>query len=203
MSRPALLTALLLIAAPAMAQDRPPIMPTRDVSVTYRMLGGQGPQAQQPFVISWNTQLGAMRSDMPGGMGWMVAEPRQGRAFMVMEQQRMVMDLPVGQVMQQHMNSPTATFRREGNATVAGLPCTIWIVEDRGNTGRACVTADGVSLRVEGTAAGGQTGGMEATAVSFGPQDPARFQRPQGYQSMQMPGGPPPGARGGAATTPR
>jgi hypothetical protein len=187
--------ALLLLAAPAAAQDRPPLTPTRDVAVTYRLLGG-GPQAgQQAIVIAWNAQLGAMRSDMPGGMGWMVADPRQGRAFMVMEQQRMVMDLPVGQVMQQHMNSPTATFRREGSATVAGLPCTIWAVEDRGNRGRSCVTADGVPLRAEGTAAGGQSGGMEATQVTFGPQDPARFQRPQGYQAMQMPQGMPPGAR--------
>ena len=47
-------------------------------------------------------------------------------------------------------------------------------------------------LRAEG-AHQGRRGGMEATQVSFGAQDPARFQRPQGYQTMRMPQGMPPG----------
>lgn len=189
-----LLPALLLLAAPAAAQERPPITPTRDVAVTYRVLGGApGAAGSQAIVISWNASLGTMRSDMPGGMGWMVADPKNGRAFLVMEPMRAVMDMPIGQAMQQHMNSPSATFRRDGTATVAGLPCQVWIVQDGGNRGRSCITTDGVPLRVEGTAAQGQTGGMEATQVAFGPQDPARFQRPAGYQTMTAPQGMPPG----------
>jgi len=186
--------ALLLFASPAMAQDRPPLTPTRDVAVTYRLLGGGGggPMAQQGIVIAWNAQLGVMRSDMPGGLGWMVTDPKNGRAFMVMEQMRMVMDVPFGQMMQQYMNSPTATFRREGTDTVAGMSCTIWTVQDQGSTGRSCITSEGVMLRAEGTHQG-QSGGMEATQVAFGPQDPRRFQRPQGYQTMQTPQGLPPG----------
>jgi hypothetical protein len=34
---------------------------------------------------------------------------------------------------------------------------------------------------------------MEATQVTFAAQDPRRFQRPAGYQTMQMPQGMPPG----------
>ncbi len=192
--------ALLLIASPALAQDRPPLTPTRDVAVTYRVIGDAAQRAPQggpgsAITISWNAAQGLMRTDMPG-MGWMVADPRQGRAFMVMEAMKSIMDVPLGQAMQQQMNSPTATFRREGTATVAGLPCTIWFTQDGPSQGRSCITAEGVVLRAEGTHQG-QTGGMEATQVSFGPQDPARFPRPAGYQSMQMPQGMPPGPGGG------
>ena len=50
-------------------------------------------------------------------------------------------------------------------------------------------SADGVMLRAEGTHEG-QTGGMEATRVDYAAQSAARFERPQGYQSMQMPQAP-------------
>jgi hypothetical protein len=76
---------------------------------------------------------------------------------------------------------------------VAGLPCTLWRVQDGNSQGRSCITADGVMLRAEGSHQG-QSGGMEATQVSFAPQDAARFQRPQGFQALQGMPGMPPGA---------
>ncbi|WP_237215319.1 DUF4412 domain-containing protein [Falsiroseomonas oryziterrae] len=205
MRRTALATLLVVVALPAAAQERPPLTPTRDVAVTYRVIGAGAqqipPGAPNSMTISWLAAQGLMRSDMPGGMGWMVADPRNGRAFMVMEPMRAIMDIPAAQAMAQQMNSPTATFRREGTATIAGQQCTVWVVQDGGSQGRSCVTADGVVLRAEGTHQG-QTGGMEATAVQFGPQDPARFQRPAGYQTMQMPQGMPPGMGGPAPGRP-
>jgi hypothetical protein len=189
MRRRLLPVALLLAATPAVAQDRPPLTPTRDVAVTYRVTGSGAPQGVPPVVVAWNAAGGLMRSEMPG-MGWMVADLRAGRAFMVMEPMRAIMDIPPGQVGQALSYSDKASFRREGTATVAGLTCTIWFVQDGSTQGRSCITAEGVMLRAEGTHQG-QSGGMEAVQVSFGPQDPARFQRPQGYQSMQgMPGMP-------------
>jgi hypothetical protein len=191
----ALALATLLLASPALAQDRPPLMPTRDVAVTYRVTGAGAQQGMPPMVVSWNASRGLMRSEMPG-MGWMVVDTRGGSGFMVMEPMRAIMDVPPGQVNQALTHSDKATFRREGTATVAGLACTIWAVQEGASQGRSCITAEGVMLRAEGTHQG-QSGGMEATQVSFGPQDPARFQRPQGYQSMQgmpgMPGARPPG----------
>lgn len=191
MPRPALAALLTLAAAPALAQDRPPMTPTRDVAVTYRMLGDMPAGAPQSLGMAWHAASGLLRTDMPG-MGWMVADQRNQRGFMVMEQMRMVMDIPMQQAGQQHGPPPGATFRREGTATVAGHPCTIWFYQDGASQGRSCVTADGVMLRAEGTHQG-RSGGLEATQVTYGPQDPARFQRPQGYQTMQVPQGMPPG----------
>ena len=190
--RALLLAALLCAGAPALAQERPPLQPTRDVAVTYRFLQGMPQGGPASMTMAWHAETGRLRTDMPG-MGWMVADQRAGRAFMVMEQMRMVMDVPAQEGALERMQpSPRATFRREGTATVAGHPCTIWHYRDGASEGRACITADGVMLRAEGTHEG-QRGGMEATQVAYGRQDPARFQRPQGYQTMQMPQGMPPG----------
>lgn len=181
--RRCLALAALLLALPAAAQDQPALTPMRDVAVTYRQIGGGGQPGMPSIVIAWNAGSGLMRSEVPG-MGWTVMDLRSGGGFVVMEQMRMVMDLPAGQVPQLQGQSSKASFRQEGTATVAGLPCTIWAVQDGPSQGRSCITEDGVMLRAEG-AHQGQAGGMEAIAVSFAPQDPARFQRPPGYQSLQ------------------
>ena len=186
MRRPLLAALLSLAALPVAAQDRPPLYPTRDVSITYRFTGAQAQQVPT-MTMSWIAASRMMRMDM-GPMGYMVADHQNQRGFMVMPQARMIMDVPMQQAMQQYGPTETATYRRTGTATVAGHSCTIWSFEDRGNNGTACVTAEGVMLRAQGTSQG-QSGSMEATQVAFGTQDPARFARPQGYQSMQMPGG--------------
>jgi hypothetical protein len=179
------------LAEPATAQDRPPLFPTRDVSVAYRVAEAR-PGAAQPLpgmTLSWLAAAQMMRVDL-AGMGWMVADHRAQRGFMVMEQMRMVMNIPMDQVAGHTGLSPTARFRRTGSATVAGHGCTVWSFEDGNDRGTACITADGVMLRAQGTAQG-QSGSMEATQVTYGAQDPARFRVPAGYQSMQMPQGMP------------
>jgi hypothetical protein len=202
MRRTMIAALLSLAASPVVAQDRPALFPTRDVAVTYRITGAQ-PQAQgmQSLTIAWLAAAQTMRMDM-AGMGYMVADHRNQRGFMVMEQARMIMDVPMQQAMQQYGPSANATYRRTGTDTVAGNRCTVWTYEDRGNSGTACITTEGVMLRAQGTSQG-QSGGMEATQVAFGTQDPSRFQRPQGYQSMQIPGGAMPGGRPPAGAPPK
>jgi hypothetical protein len=193
------LTALLLagLAAPAAAQTRPPaVTPTRDVSIAYRIAGTTPVEMR----ISWLVARNLMRMDMGGGQGWMLVDTRAGSGVMIMENQRMIMDLPANQMPPTGMvESQTARYTREANARIANTDCTNWRVEDRGESARICLTTDGVMLRVE--ALSGDTaarGVMEATSVSFAPQDPARFTRPAGYQSFQMPAGLPQGLLEGA-----
>jgi hypothetical protein len=194
----ALATFASLATLPAVAQDRPPLFPTRDVAVTYRISGAQAQAGMQQMTIAWMAAQQVSRMDM-GAMGYMVADHRNQRGFMVMPAQRMIMDVPMQQAMQQYGPTASATYRRTGSDTVAGIACNVWTFEDRGNSGTACVTADGVMLRAQGTSQG-QSGTMEATQVAYGAQDAARFARPQGYQAMQipgMPGGAMPGMPGG------
>jgi hypothetical protein len=188
--------AIILLSLPAWAQDRPQLTPARDVTVTYRTSGEGEAQEMQ---MSWLTARGLLRVDMPGGQGWLVTDTRGSSGFMVMEAQRTVMELPAGRnpgAMATLRDS--ARYTREGADRVAGLPCIVWRIEEGGATNRACVTADGVMLRA--ATGGARQAVMEAVSVRQAPQDPARFERPRGFQSFQMPGGVPQGA---GATLPR
>jgi hypothetical protein len=181
--------AAALLAGPALAQDRPALFPTRDVTVTYRMTGG--PQSGVEMAMSWLANGQLMRVDVPGGLGFMVSDHQNQRGFMVMEQQRAIMDIPMAQAAGAQEAMRNARFTRGANATVAGIACTNWTYETpQQPSGTACITADGVLLRSQVTM-GAQQMTMEAVRVDFAAQDPARYQRPQGYQSMQMPQMPP------------
>lgn len=201
--RHAPLAAILLsltASLPASAQDRPQLTPTRDVSVTYRTSGQDG-GAGQEMQMSWLTARGLLRVDLPRGQGWLVTDTRGSSGFMVAEAQRMVMDIPAG-----HHPAAGAVLResaryvREGNDRVAGLACTVWRIEGEGDTNRACVTADGVMLRAATAGSRQGQGVLEAISVRQGPQDPARFERPAGFQTFQVPSRVPQGA---GATLPR
>lgn len=207
---------LLLVAAPAGAQDRPAVLqPARDVTVTYRMQGGAGGPAEgQSMRMAWSVAEQRLRIDPPGG-AWVVIDRRDGQAFMVLDAQRLVMRMPLDAEMRQLLRAeppPGARFTRAGAETIAGLRCTAWRYEDGEQRGSACLTDDGVLLRGEGTAEG-RGGGLVATAVAYGAQDAARFRPPPGFQTMQLPGsaaglpGVPPGSSSppppGPPTAPR
>ena len=184
---------LALLPVAAQAQDRPQIFPTRDVAVTYRV-AGQGQQAE--LTLLWSAAQRMMRMNMPQGMGYMVADHQGRRGFMVMEQMRMIMDVPMQQAggMQQELEN--ARFTRGGSEKIAGHDCTVWRYQSASGQGEACITNDGVMLRGNGTARGAGAGRMQATRVVYAPQDAGLFQRPRGYQTMQMPQGMPQGIPG-------
>lgn len=195
--RLALLSGLMLMPAFASAQDRPQVTPTRDVEVTYRVSGGPDQAGPADVRLSWLKAERKLRMDIPGGIGWSLLDQRAERVVMVMDQLRMVAEVPV----QAGLAGPSplaamlphARFTRGAGARVAGQPCTIWRYQEGGNQGQACITADGVVLRGQGTH-GGRSGSVEATRVDYGPQDPARFRLPAGYRTMPMPAGLLPGA---------
>lgn len=189
--------ALLLLAAPAAAQDRPAITPTADAAITYRLSGSPGGAAASQLSelrMSFLAARQLVRVDAGPG-GFIIADGRARTGFMVIEAQRSVIELPAGNNAAAALPRESATYAREGADSVAGLPCTVWRVTDEGRTSRACLTADGLLLRAEG----GQ-GRMEAIAVSRAPLDPGLFERPAGFRAMQVPGGVPQGA---GATLPR
>jgi len=178
-----------LCALPALAQDRPEIFPNRDVAVTYRTSVEGRPADMR---MAWNAARRLMRMEMPTGQGYLILDQQAGTGFMVMQQMRMIMEMPAGQEAAARFAqaSQTARFTREGSDRVANLPCTNWKIEDGAETGRVCITADGVTLRAQ---PGNGRGEMEALAVEYATQDPARFARPEGFRNMQIPGAAQPG----------
>jgi hypothetical protein len=78
-----------------------------------------------------------------------------------------------------------ARAKRTGTDEVAGEKCAVWEIaaEAEGEAaGSACIARDGVPLRMT---SGGQTV-MQAKSITRGPQDPAQFAPPAGYEVVDM-----------------
>ena len=180
----------IALSLPAQAQEAPRLFPSRDVAVTYRVTSG-GPM--QEVTMAWAAAARLMRIELPG-MGYTIADFAGQKGFMVMQMpQPIVMDIPMAQAAAHMRALETARFTRLGADRVAGIACTNWRHESSQGSGTGCFTDDGVLLRSQGAAQGMQ-GGLEALNVTYGAQDVARFQRPAGAPSMQMPGGVLPGS---------
>ncbi|SHJ52022.1 Domain of unknown function [Roseomonas rosea] len=209
MLKPILTAAAAIIALPALvpdalAQNAPAhLRPTRDVSVTYRMEGGGMPQPQE-MRMAWDVSNNRQRVDPPGGQGWMLVDRKANTAVMVMDAQRMVMQMPPATVGAMTQDPPAGTaFTAKGTDRVAGQACNLWETTTPQGKSTVCLTGDGVLLRAltemaarPGLPQGG-TMRMEATEVRYGAPEASRFTVPQGYQTMQAPAGMP-GAPGGA-----
>ncbi len=175
---------LLAGIAPALAQERPATIPTRDVDVTYRM--GDGDQALTQR-MRWIAAQGLLRVDPPSPGLYMIVDYRTHRVAMVRDADREVLDLD-GQVatLPGNAGGPGARFTRSGQDQVAGLACTEWQTTDMaGDPTLVCITADGVLLRAR---IGGHTV-LQATSVTYGAQDLAAFQPPPGYAHVKQPAG--------------
>ncbi|MGC8468292.1 MAG: hypothetical protein ACP5NI_00155 [Acetobacteraceae bacterium] len=187
-----LLAAPLFAAGAARAQEHPLFEPTRDVAVTYQVTG-QGPSRQ--MTMDFAPSLHKMRINGMGP-GYMIIDHAAHEAMMVMPPQRMVVKMAGMDPWAQHWRAGADLhFTRAGSDTVAGVSCQIWHVTTSRGEGTACITADGVPLRMMGQ--GGK--GLVAVSVAYGPQPAALFAVPPGYRVMApppMPAGAP-GAPGG------
>ncbi|MBD0272284.1 MAG: hypothetical protein ICV73_10175 [Acetobacteraceae bacterium] len=186
----ALATTLLGLPAPpaAVAQTAagPVIAPTRDVAVTYRMTGKETGELR----VAWLVAEEKVRIETPRGV--IIQDGRESRDTVLMTEQRMFV---TGTSDRRRggggwsLAEPGDTVTREGADRVAGHECAVWRIEakkddpdDEPKVKRACVTADGVPLRVvEGEGGEGRTATV-ATRVEYGRQDPAQFRVPEGYR---------------------
>lgn len=191
-SLPALATAMLSLAtlaagtaaAQTQNQNRPPSFPTRDVVVTYRVLGNASPQTPREFTVAALASEGRLRVESPSMPAWGLADRRTGRTEMVMDSMRVVTPSPVRQdeAMRYLRMVESARLTGAGSATQAGQRCTNYRFDEGGQRGTACLTADGVLLR--GVNERGE--GLEATRVEYARQDPARFRVPEGYRRVDL-----------------
>lgn len=165
-------------------QARPPSFPTRDVVVTYRVLGNASPQTPREFTVAALAAEGRLRVESPSMPAWALADRRTGRTEMVMDSMRVVTPSPVRQdeAMRYLRMVETARLTGAGNSTQAGQRCTNYRFDEQGQRGIACLTADGVLLR--GVNDRGE--GLEATRVEYARQDPTRFRVPEGYRRVDL-----------------
>lgn len=186
--------AVMAAIAPALAQtpsaapDRPPMAPSREASVLYRMTKA----GSAPIEVRITTRAGGspMRIDLPDGAYMLVDQTARSMA-MVVPNEQMVMELPFqdGPQAQFQLNE-RMRFTRRGADTVATLRCATWdVVLDKAR-GAVCISNDGILLRSSGQDEAGQRTLVEAISVSFAPAPESDFTPPADFDRMAAPNGP-------------
>lgn len=195
MRHKALIAILSLLATAALAQERPSLLPTRDVQVVYKTLGHNAGHELTFSQAAGNPRIRVEGAQIPG---YAVIDRAMHATMVVMPAQRMVIDIAADRPSGQDFVLPDAQgrFTRKGLDKVAGLPCTVWDFDTGKDTGTACITADGVMLRTVNR--GGD--GLEATKLAYVPQPLALFAATPGYQKMTYPTGYAGAVKPGAAT---
>lgn len=189
---------------PALAQDRPPDVPTRDVTATYRVEGGPPGAGPQTIRMSYKVNGDRMRID-EDHVTYTIMDGASRRTYVVNVPEKAYFQVPFDPDQERGALPPGTKFTRMGTDTVAGLPCTIWRAQIDSSTSSACITSDGVMLRSEQPGPEGAVERLVATSVEYGPPPDSLFQPPAGYTRVQappmgpggMPGGAGPGAPGG------
>ncbi len=193
---------LVLISVPgavsARADDQPPLVPTRDVAITYHV---QDPQGTTRVVhMYFDAADQRVHIDMSSQPGFLVIDHKEGEVTMVNDATKSYVQVPAPPAMGNLMfRSPDLHLVRKGMQTIAGHSCTVWeMSEDSHVGGDACITADGVVLSGRPADAPNPDTGIMAISISYGPQPAALFIAPSGYQRIR-PTLPPPGAGGPGA----
>ena len=185
-----LATALgLAMAAPAAADDHPPVMrPSRDVVVEYHVAGVTAGQHRSDTVRMYFTDHGMkLRIEPVGQPGYSIVDRSAARMVMVMTQQHIYMEVPYDPQRVMAFEGKDTTFTRVGTDTVAGIGCTVYDAKRSDRSGQVCLSDDGLLLRAKSDDPAQAGGGLEATSVTYGPQPASLFAPPPDFQKMDIP----------------
>ncbi len=170
--------------------DRPPLLPTRESSVLYRISASGGPPAD--VRVTLQASGGAMRLDLPD-QTYLLVHPAEKRMAMVVPTELMVMDLPLQPGLQdQFLLNSRMRFSRRGPETVAGIRCTAWDVVADGGRGIMWITDEGVVLKSVSLDPQGRRNLIEAISVSYTPASASEYEPPAGFDHMAGPAAGPP-----------
>ena len=172
---------VLLAGSGSRAEERPKLLPTRDVDVRYDVTRPQQPKVRER--VRWLAGERLERVDA------------SGRSTSIFDRDAHVVTLltPATRTFRKLDKAPRrpsepepgAALKRGAEAVVAGLPCTDWSWTEDGETHTVCATADGVILRL---IVDGQTL-IEARSVKYGPQKADLFRVPANYTPALAPEG--------------
>ena len=162
--------------------------PTRDVTVTYRVV--RSPTAGGPRKTVMQQTEAGLRSrvdsyifvDAKTAYEGLIVDRLANRATVLVFANELAVEAPAAGVALPGITmTPDMGFQRRESRTVAGLSCSDWDIVPAGSAEpwTACVTADGVVLR-----AASATREIEATAVVYGTVPGSVFEVPAGLKRM-------------------
>jgi hypothetical protein len=175
--------AILLVSAGclAVAEERPQLLPTRDVDITYSVTRPHQPKTRER--VRWLASDHLQRVDA-SGRSTTIFDRNTHEVTLLVSANRTYRKLD-GLPRQAQEPEPDAVLKRGPDAIVAGLPCTEWSWLEDVESHTVCVTADGVVLRL---VVDGQTF-TEAQSVKYAPQKAELFQVPRDYSPALAPEG--------------
>jgi hypothetical protein len=177
---PAAALAVLLTDLPLKAEE-PPLMPTRDVDITYHITRPQQPQIDER--VRW--LAGAHRERVDGPDGSATIFDRDANVITLITPKNKTYRELEGEPRGPIEPEKGAVLTRGGEGKVAGLSCTDWSWVEDVETHTVCATADGVALRLK---VDGKTV-VEARSVTYHKQKPDLFEVPPGYAPALAPEG--------------
>jgi hypothetical protein len=179
---------LLLGIGAAHADAAPLILPDRDVAVMYAFAAPGRPS--QSYQLEYDAADQRARINNPAQGTYFLVDLPGGTAKMVVPQLNSVVNAPdLSELTRQITDAGQhARFRLLSAGEYAGISCQNWLIMSAQGTATACLTADGVALHFDGKNEHG-SGGVTATAVSFGPQPISDFAPPDGYNAITLPPG--------------
>jgi hypothetical protein len=198
--------AATLLAAPALADSMPNMIPAHDVSGTYLIINKPGPQT---LTVEYSKSANVLRVNTPQGGGYILYDFGSKDAKMVMPQMQRYIDET--QMASQYApaahtggtdggagSSSNVSIAKGGIETIAGHDCTDYTATDtaKGTTSTMCVTDDGIILSL--LSSNGDK--IVAQSISYAAVPDADVQLPSGYTKFAIPqmSGMPPGAMSGA-----
>jgi hypothetical protein len=142
----------------ARAQDRPLLLPTRDVAVIYRLPGDSTGNSAEKMQATFADSGNKIRYDFfryteakYPFVSW-ICDRAPERVIVVMPESRQfeIRPYPTGATPGGFLSSDMG-FKKQQLTAVAGQPCTNWAVTSsnaKANGAVACITEDGVLLRL-------------------------------------------------------
>lgn len=187
----AVVAALLPVPCAALAQRPPLTLPSRDVSVVYRVEGGAREAIPggipETLQVDWSAPLQALRLTPQGRNQVLLLDLTTSSLKMVDTGLHSAIDLPVRPKDLDPVKLRDARLTRTGAETIVGRQCTDYTVESRRGHGTICLTDDGVALRAAGEVNGRQ-GSFTAISVAYERLPDSLFAVPQGFSSFSIPG---------------
>ena len=175
--------ALLLAASPLGAEEptTPPVLPTRDVDITYRST-----PLDQPTIVEhrrWSASARLVRSEGPDKSTTLY--DRDAHEITIINPKNRTYLKLEGSLRQPMDPEKGEPLKRGGESVIAGLHCTEWSWIQDAETRTVCLTPDGVMLRL---VVDGKTV-MQALSVKYGRQPPELFRVPPDYTPALAPEG--------------
>jgi hypothetical protein len=183
-----LTSAMLLAAVPASAQDRPSILPDRDVAVEYLsrgMIAGPAGELANTVMVRFERDTGRLRIDGPYGRFYAIVNVDSGRMIIVMPEQRLFAEQAADRDIMAVFRQGLA-FTRVGDEMIAGRHCTVYDTSVNDHSGRVCLTEDGVLLRAV-VADPDRRPELKAVRVTYARQPEGMFQIPAGFRRLDVP----------------